>query len=138
MDTQELMMTITQQLQQVAGIAGVVLGGSRARGTHTEQSDIDLGLYYHSKTPLDLSALRHLATQLDDRHLDDVITDLGEWGPWINGGGWLRIHVLPWIFCTEMWTKSRLSTLPASKDRSRSSISQGIHTHFSRLYIWQR
>ncbi len=28
---------------------------------------------------------------LDDEHRKDVITDPGEWGPWINGGGWLNI-----------------------------------------------
>ena len=92
MDTDELTMAILQQLQQVAGIAGVVLGGSRARGTHTEQSDIDLGLYYHAEAPLDLSALKRVAIQLDDLHRDDVITGFGEWGPWINGGGWLKIQ----------------------------------------------
>jgi predicted nucleotidyltransferase len=45
MDAQELVITIAEQLQQIKGIEGVVLGGSRARGTHTPQSDIDLGLY---------------------------------------------------------------------------------------------
>jgi predicted nucleotidyltransferase len=93
-DVQELVTTIVQQLQQIKGIEGVVLGGSRPRGTHTEQSDIDLGLYYRADDPLDLKALRHLAAELDDSHRGDVITDFGEWGPWINGGGWLKIQGL--------------------------------------------
>jgi predicted nucleotidyltransferase len=92
MDAQELVTTIVQHLQQIKGIEGVVLGGSRARGTHTPQSDIDLGLYYRANDPLDLQALRHLATELGDSHRPDVITDFGEWGPWINGGGWLKIQ----------------------------------------------
>ena len=92
MDAQELVTTIVEQLQQIKGIEGVVLGGSRARGTHTPQSDIDLGLYYRASDPLDLNALRQLAMELDDSHRHDVITDFGEWGPWINGGGWLKIE----------------------------------------------
>lgn len=92
MDARKLILFIVQQLQQVEGLVGVVLGGSRARGTHTAQSDIDLGLYYRAEKPLDLDALRRLALQLDDRHRDDIITNFGEWGPWINGGGWLKIQ----------------------------------------------
>jgi predicted nucleotidyltransferase len=92
MNAQELVTTIVEQLQQIKGIEGVVLGGSRARGTHTPQSDIDLGLYYRASDPLDLNALRQLAMELDDSHRHDVITDFGEWGPWINGGGWLKIQ----------------------------------------------
>ena len=53
-----------QRLQQIDGIAAVVLGGSRARGTHTPASDVDIGLYYHSHRPLDLRALEQLATEL--------------------------------------------------------------------------
>ncbi|WP_456300800.1 nucleotidyltransferase domain-containing protein [Variimorphobacter saccharofermentans] len=30
-------------------IEGIVLGGSRARGTHMESSDIDIGIYYRSE-----------------------------------------------------------------------------------------
>ncbi len=47
---------IAHRLQQVDGVVAVALGGSRARGTHRPDSDVDLGLYYRS--PLDTAALR--------------------------------------------------------------------------------
>ena len=37
---------LAEQLAAVDGVSCVVLGGSRARGTHSESSDYDLGLYY--------------------------------------------------------------------------------------------
>jgi predicted nucleotidyltransferase len=97
-EAQLLVNQIVQQLQQVNGLVGIVLGGSRARGTHTATSDIDLGLYYDPAIPPDLDALRHIAAELDDMHRPDLITPLGGWGPWINGGGWLTIQGLPTDF----------------------------------------
>ena len=29
------------------------------------------------------------------RSLPDLVTEVGEWGPWINGGGWLRVGGRP-------------------------------------------
>jgi len=72
-----------------------VLGGSRARGTHTESSDIDLGIYYAPSLPLDLAELTRVAVRLDDEHRPDLVTAPGGWGPWINGGGWLKVRSLP-------------------------------------------
>lgn len=53
---------IAHRLQQVDGVVAVALGGSRARGTHRPDSDVDLGLYY--REPLHTAALRRLATEL--------------------------------------------------------------------------
>ena len=92
MRIESLLERIVDNVRQVDGVTAIVLGGSRARGTHTSISDVDLGIYYHPDSPLDLKALGKLATQLDDEHRADVITDLGGWGPWINGGGWLIIQ----------------------------------------------
>ena len=95
MDISVLIANIVDKLKTVAGVEAIVLGGSRARGTHTETSDIDLGIYYSPSTPMDLAALSKIATEIDDEHRIDLITDIGGWGPWINGGGWLTVNQTP-------------------------------------------
>ncbi|MCC6803675.1 MAG: nucleotidyltransferase domain-containing protein [Anaerolineae bacterium] len=82
---------VAARLGEIDGVAAVVLGGSRARAAASPDSDIDLGIYYHPDQPPALAALQALAQELDDRHLPDLATGYGEWGPWINGGGWLDI-----------------------------------------------
>ncbi|MEO8827469.1 nucleotidyltransferase domain-containing protein [Lapillicoccus sp.] len=87
---------ITAGLAGVPGVVGTVLGGSRARGTHTPDSDVDLGLYYRGD--VDTGALSDLAKELAGP--DARVTRQGEWGPWVDGGGWLTIdgvHV-DWIY----------------------------------------
>lgn len=74
----------------VAGIDAIVLGGSQATGTANKDSDIDIGIYYDDMS-FDLAAFRQKAVLLDDEHRNNLITEPGEWGPWINGGGWLKI-----------------------------------------------
>ncbi len=86
---------IVSRLQHIKGITAIVLGGSRARGTHTEKSDVDIGIYYEEEHPLDLSALSHLATELDDSDRENLVTPIGGWGKWINGGGWLCVGGVP-------------------------------------------
>ena len=95
MDAQALVSHMVERLQQVEGLVAIALGGSRARGTHSATSDIDLGLYYDPTQPPDLATLRQIAADLDDDHRPDLITPLGGWGPWINGGGWLTVQALP-------------------------------------------
>jgi len=77
-----------------------VLGGSRARGEAHPDSDLDLGIYYRPDDPPSIEALRDVARRLDDRHAGEAVTDFGEWGPWINGGAWLRIEgqKVDWLY----------------------------------------
>jgi len=91
---------IAARLAEVRGVAAVVLGGSRARGEADLESDIDLGLYYFPDRPIDLDALGALARELDDRHTDGLVTAPGEWGPWVNGGAWLKVagQRVDWIY----------------------------------------
>jgi predicted nucleotidyltransferase len=89
---------IVDSLKNVKGIEAVVLGGSRAQGNFTEKSDIDIGIYYSDSSRLDLKSLNRAATELDDSHRSNLITCVGEWGPWINGGGWLCIDGIPTDF----------------------------------------
>lgn len=86
-----LLVRVTPVLADVPGVAAVVLGGSRARGTATAVSDYDLGLYFRRKHPLDTAALLHAIRPLVDDPETAAVTTIGEWGPWIVGGGWLRI-----------------------------------------------
>ena len=53
---------MTEKLSSLPYIEGIVLGGSRARGTHTEDSDIDIGIY-NNKESLDLTAISQIATE---------------------------------------------------------------------------
>ncbi|WP_406459377.1 nucleotidyltransferase domain-containing protein [Streptomyces sp. NBC_00876] len=86
---------MAEQLTALPGIRAVVLGGSRARGTHRPDSDWDLGLYYRG-TP-DLAALTALAGEFQGSPVE--VAGPGGWGPWVNGGAWLRVDGAPvdWI-----------------------------------------
>jgi predicted nucleotidyltransferase len=88
--------SIASRLTDVPGVVAVVLGGSRARGMHRPDSDIDLGLYYRGD--LDIPALRSLAQEITGRATD--VTEPGGWGPWVNGGGWLTVEGwrVDWIY----------------------------------------
>lgn len=83
---------ISKELDNIPGIVGVVLGGSRARGTHHKKSDIDIGIYYDESEGFDVGELNKVAVKLDDEHREGLVTPLGQWGPWVNAGGWLIIN----------------------------------------------
>jgi predicted nucleotidyltransferase len=87
---------IAGRLVEVPGVVAVALGGSRARGTHRPDSDIDLGLYYRGR--LDVAGLRALAREVTGEDTD--VTEPGGWGPWVDGGGWLTVDGLrvDWIY----------------------------------------
>ena len=62
-----IIQSVTEKLSSLPYIEGIVLGGSRARGTHTEDSDIDFGIYYNSEL-FDITVINQLATELDDEN----------------------------------------------------------------------
>jgi Nucleotidyltransferase domain len=82
---------VSAALASVPGVAALVLGGSRGRGTATQDSDHDFGLYYEPERPVDIAALEAAVRPLLDDPAWCTITPIGEWGPRINGGGWLSI-----------------------------------------------
>ncbi|MBT2451515.1 nucleotidyltransferase domain-containing protein [Streptomyces sp. ISL-43] len=88
----EMIKEMADRLAQVPGVRGVMLGGSRARGEHRPESDWDLGVYYRGGA-LDLAALGALAGP------DVEVAGPGGWGPWVNGGAWLRVDgvAVDWI-----------------------------------------
>ncbi|RIK39619.1 MAG: DNA polymerase subunit beta [Chloroflexi bacterium] len=83
---------LVERLRRIDGIAAIVLGGSHAGGHALPTSDLDVGLYYQPNAPIDIAALAAAVTALNDTPRPDLVTPLGGWGPWINGGGWLRIQ----------------------------------------------
>ncbi|HEX8699580.1 MAG TPA: nucleotidyltransferase domain-containing protein [Myxococcaceae bacterium] len=85
-----LLARVVEALRPLQGLAAIVLGGSRGRGTAGPASDYDIGLYYEPDAPFEVEALRSaIAPLVDDP--SSTVTRFGEWGPWINGGGWLTI-----------------------------------------------
>jgi predicted nucleotidyltransferase len=96
----ELAEHVAGRLGRIEGVAAVALGGSLARREAYPDSDIDLGVYYRPDNPPSVVDLRRLAEELDERHPKDGATNLGEWGPWINGGAWLQIggQRVDWLY----------------------------------------
>lgn len=95
--------TIVERVCDVSGIQALVLGGSRGRpglrrgtsGAYQPDSDYDIGLYFDSPETFDIAALNRVATELDDEHRENLCTPVGGWGPWVVGGGWLKINGQP-------------------------------------------
>lgn len=92
----EWLTNLAWQLNQVDGLVGVMLGGSRARGDHTAASDFDIGLYY--RPPLDTATLGRHARRVGG--LAAEVSEPGEWGPWVDGGAWLNVdgNSVDWIY----------------------------------------
>jgi hypothetical protein len=75
--------SLATDLARLPGAVAVVLGGSRATGTHRPDSDWDLGVYHRGG--LEPADLRRMAGDTG------VVSELGEWGPIMNGGAWLTV-----------------------------------------------
>ena len=91
MHHEPLLQQLVGQLKQVQGLRAIVLGGSYASGSQRPDSDLDIALYYDESLPLNIEQIRSIATMLNDEP-DPTVTDLGGWGPWVNGGAWLTIQ----------------------------------------------
>lgn len=90
---------LVEALAGLPGLRAVVLGGSHARGRAGAGSDVDLGLLYSERSPFPLDRLREIARRVNDAP-DPVVTGLGEWGPWVDGGAWLRVdgERVDWLY----------------------------------------
>lgn len=76
------MRKLAQDLAQIPGVVAVTLGGSRATGTATDDSDWDFGLYYRGTIdPNDVRALGW----------PGQVFAPGDWGRIVNGGAWLEV-----------------------------------------------
>ncbi|MBO1207073.1 nucleotidyltransferase domain-containing protein [Staphylococcus nepalensis] len=83
---------IVEEINGLPGVVGVVLGGSRAKGNHRPDSDIDIGIYYDETQGFNTDNVEKAALKINDEKKDNLITSLGDWGEWINGGGWLLVN----------------------------------------------
>ncbi|MDI1476741.1 nucleotidyltransferase domain-containing protein [Polyangium sp. y55x31] len=85
-----VLVRVVDALRGIENLTALVLGGSRGRGTAGPMSDYDIGLYYEPGAPFNVETLRSaIAPLVDDP--SSTVTHFGEWGPWVNGGGWLSI-----------------------------------------------
>ncbi|MYT70413.1 MULTISPECIES: nucleotidyltransferase domain-containing protein [unclassified Streptomyces] len=74
-------------LAALPGVHAVALGGSRAQGTHTPDSDWDTAVYYRGSEGL--FAPRHLRAA----GWEGEATEIGGWGGGVfNGGGWFDVE----------------------------------------------
>jgi Nucleotidyltransferase domain len=82
---------VSPVLADVPGVVAIALGGSRASGAAHVGSDYDLGLYFSEGAGLDVASLLAAVKGLVDDPGAAAVTEVGGWGPWIVGGGWLSI-----------------------------------------------
>ena len=105
----EISERVVARLSPLKGIRAIVLGGSRARGTAREDSDVDLALYYDPRTPFAVKDVDAAVSNLDERHLAGLLTPFGAWGARVNGGGWLLIGARPLdLLYRETWAGCEL------------------------------
>ncbi len=86
----EQVTALAAALAECPGVIGIVLGGSWARGRNRPDSDVDLGLYYDSAA-FDWTTVADLLKARDDSGNPRGLAPPGSWGPWMNGGAWLRV-----------------------------------------------
>lgn len=86
-DKRAVVAGLVSELEPVPGLVAIALGGSHAVGAERPDSDVDLGLYYRESEPLGIGAIREVAARFDG---DAAVTELWEWGRWVNGGAWLQ------------------------------------------------
>jgi hypothetical protein len=86
-----LLERVSAALAAVPGVLAVALGGSRATGAAHAASDTDIGLYFSERAGLDVPRLLEVVKGLVDEPTGAHLTEVGGWGPWIVGGGWLTI-----------------------------------------------
>ncbi|MBB5933059.1 nucleotidyltransferase domain-containing protein [Streptomyces zagrosensis] len=74
---------VADRLAALPAVRAVTLGGSRAQGTHTPDSDWDMAVYYRGAfEPAELRAVGWAGE----------VSELGGWGGGVfNGGGWFTI-----------------------------------------------
>jgi hypothetical protein len=86
-----LLERLAPALAAVPGVLAFALGGSRATGAAHAASDYDIGLYFGEGAQIDVARLLLVVQDLVDVPMTTAVTEVGGWGPWIGGGGWLSV-----------------------------------------------
>ncbi|MGO8801860.1 nucleotidyltransferase domain-containing protein [Candidatus Binatus sp.] len=130
-EIEEILSLVAGRVAKIDGVAAIVLGGSRARGSADERSDIDLGIYYDGAHPFSTAALGAAAQELDDRHLDGLVTSFGQWGAGVNGGGWLEIrgHQVDFIYREIGAVREAIEDCIAGRPRSIYQLGHPLGFH---------
>jgi predicted nucleotidyltransferase len=89
-DKVRMLSTIAENLRNVPNVVAVVLGGSYALGLAGPNSDIDIGVYYREASPFAIDEIRSVAERISLTGSTPTVTGLYGWGPWVNGGAWIR------------------------------------------------
>src|SRR4030095_5862114 len=87
-EKEKTLQNIVYDLQRIDNIVAIVLGGSYATNSASENSDLDIGIYYSERNPFKIEEIRSIARKYAIN--DPTVTDFYEWGPWVNGGAWIE------------------------------------------------
>lgn len=91
-DKASVLELIVSGLRAIPGMVAIVLGGSYAQGCARADSDLDIGLYYREASPFSMEGIRLVADEMSRPATAPTVTDLYEWGPWVNGGAWIETY----------------------------------------------
>jgi predicted nucleotidyltransferase len=89
---QSILNNIIDELKSIEGIKAIVLGGSYAMGMATDNSDLDIGIYYSNNKPFEIAKIKLIAEKYSDND-KPTVTEFYEWGPWVNGGAWIKTAI---------------------------------------------
>jgi Nucleotidyltransferase domain len=88
-EKEQTLKNIVTDLRETENVLAVVLGGSYAVGAASENSDLDLGIYYSEEKPFNIDDIKSIAKKYAVNE-DATVTGFYEWGPWVNGGAWIE------------------------------------------------
>ncbi|MGZ0069301.1 nucleotidyltransferase domain-containing protein [Microbacterium arborescens] len=110
------LLRFARDLAAIPGVVAVALGGSRARGAHSPDSDVDLGVYVDGRR-VDRAALSATVSRWATTPV--MIGPAGSWGPWVDSGAWATIAGMP------------LDVIIRDADRVRAQVARARRGEFA-------
>jgi hypothetical protein len=115
-DLDEVVDLLVPRLWEVVGVKAVAVLGEHGSGLARSDADREVLVLYRDALPLDTRMLRDMVDNVNDT-VGLHVTDLGGWGPWMNGGAQLTIG------------RQRVDLLYRSIDRYDHAITQAQDGH---------